>query len=60
MSLPESIGGRATSCQEVRYGERLASVLGTQLQRISGGKHFTPEDHPDAIATAITEVRGAT
>jgi pimeloyl-ACP methyl ester carboxylesterase len=24
--------------------------LGTTLRRIEGGKHFTPEDHPEVIA----------
>lgn len=39
--------------QKVRYGEYFARDLGTTLQRIPGGKHFTPEDHPEVIATAL-------
>jgi pimeloyl-ACP methyl ester carboxylesterase len=50
------VWGAADPFQKVEYGERLAWDLGTELRRIEGGKHFTPEDHPDAIATAATEV----
>lgn len=42
--------------QRVAYGERFARDLGTTLYRIEEGKHFTPEDHPDAVAAAITEL----
>jgi len=41
--------------QTLEYGERFARDLGVPLRRIEGGKHFTPEDHPDVIAE---EVRG--
>lgn len=50
------VWGAADQFQKVGYGERLASDLGTVLTRIEGGKHWTPEDHPDAIAVAINEV----
>ncbi|MBA3250220.1 MAG: hypothetical protein H0T66_07935, partial [Geodermatophilaceae bacterium] len=30
--------------------------LGTTLQTIPGGKHFTPEDHPEVIAAAVNEL----
>jgi pimeloyl-ACP methyl ester carboxylesterase len=50
------VWGAADRFQKVRYGERLARDLGTTLQRIAGGKHFTPEDHPDVIAGAVNDV----
>jgi pimeloyl-ACP methyl ester carboxylesterase len=39
-------------------GERLASDLGTGLRRIRGGRHFVPEDHPNVVADAVSEVLG--
>lgn len=36
--------------------EQLAADLGAPLRHIPGARHFTPEDHPDAIAAAIREV----
>jgi pimeloyl-ACP methyl ester carboxylesterase len=57
LSVPARIvWGTADPFQRVRYGERLASDLGTPLQRIEGGKHFTPEDHPDVVAGAINDL----
>jgi pimeloyl-ACP methyl ester carboxylesterase len=50
------VWGAADAFQEVRYGERFARDLGTPLQRIEGGKHFTPEDHPDVIAQALNDL----
>jgi pimeloyl-ACP methyl ester carboxylesterase len=50
------IWGAADQFQKVAYGERLARDLGVELLRIEGGKHFTPEDHPDPLASAINEV----
>lgn len=50
------IWGAADPFQKVRYGERFARDLGTTLQRIEGGKHFTPEDHPEVIARGINEL----
>lgn len=35
------------------YGRRLAADLDARLDVIDGGKHFTPEDHPDRIAAGI-------
>lgn len=40
--------------QKAEYGERLARDLKTSLTRIEGGKHFTPEDHPDVIAREVS------
>lgn len=39
--------------QKIEYGERFARDLKAPLQRIEGGLHFTPEDHPDVIAEQI-------
>ena len=47
------VWGAADQFQKVSYGERLAADLDAPLDRISGGKHFTPEDNPDRIAAAI-------
>ena len=45
--------GAADQFQKIGYGERLARDLSAPLRRIEGGKHFTPEDHPDIIAAEI-------
>jgi pimeloyl-ACP methyl ester carboxylesterase len=50
------IWGTADQFQRVRYGERFARDLGTTLRRIEGGKHFTPEDHPDVITEALNDL----
>ncbi|MFN2398125.1 MAG: alpha/beta fold hydrolase [Gemmatimonadaceae bacterium] len=47
------VWGDADQFQKVEYGDRFARDLGTTLERIEGGKHFTPEDHPDRIAAAL-------
>ncbi|WP_199432972.1 alpha/beta fold hydrolase [Qaidamihabitans albus] len=57
LDLPARVvWGAADQFQQVSYGERLARDLGTELDRIAGGRHFTPEDHPDRIATAVGDV----
>ena len=48
--------GSPDQFQKLEYRERLAADLGTTLTRIEGGKHFTPEDHPDVVAAAINEL----
>jgi pimeloyl-ACP methyl ester carboxylesterase len=53
------VWGGADQFQKVAYGERLARDLGARLERIDGGRHFTPEDHPDRIAPAINEICAA-
>ncbi len=53
------VWGTADPFQKVVYGERLAWDLRTELWRIEGGRHFTPEDHPERLAAAINEVLGA-
>lgn len=45
--------------QKLSYGERFARDLKAPLTRIDGGKHFTPEDHPDIVAEAINELLAA-
>jgi pimeloyl-ACP methyl ester carboxylesterase len=53
--------GAADRFQKLTYGERLARDLGAQLETVSGGKHFMPEDHPREVAATIRRVveRGA-
>lgn len=54
LDLPARIvWGDADQFQKLEYGERLARDLRGPLRRIPGGKHFTPEDHPDVIAEEI-------
>jgi pimeloyl-ACP methyl ester carboxylesterase len=50
------VWGAADQFQKVRYGEQFAADLGVPLQRIEGGKHFIPEDHPGAIAAALNDL----
>jgi pimeloyl-ACP methyl ester carboxylesterase len=45
--------GDADQFQKLAYAERFSRDLGAPLRRIGGGKHFTPEDHPDVIAEEI-------
>ena len=52
------VWGAADRFQKIGYGYRLAYDLDAPLDRIEGGKHFTPEDHPDRIAAAINELLG--
>ncbi len=60
MGLPARVvWGEADQFQKVTYGQRLAADLGTSLRPIQGGKHFTPEDHPDVVAAAINELVAA-
>jgi len=46
----------ADQFQKLEYGERFARDLGVPLKRIDGGKHFTPEDHPERIAGALASL----
>jgi pimeloyl-ACP methyl ester carboxylesterase len=50
------VWGAADQFQKIAYGERLAWDLRADLDRIEGGKHFVPEDHPERIAEAIHAV----
>jgi pimeloyl-ACP methyl ester carboxylesterase len=57
LGLPARVvWGDADQFQKIDYGRRLARDLGTELQPIPGGKHFTPEDHPETIAAAVNEL----
>jgi pimeloyl-ACP methyl ester carboxylesterase len=47
------VWGVADHFQKIAYGERFARDLRTTVRRIEGGKHFTPEDHPDVVAQEI-------
>ena len=47
------VWGVADPFQKIEYGERFARDLGVPVRRIEGGKHFTPEDHPDVIADEL-------
>jgi pimeloyl-ACP methyl ester carboxylesterase len=50
------VWGLADQFQRASYGERLARDLRARAVGIPGGKHFTPEDHPEVIAAAIRDV----
>jgi pimeloyl-ACP methyl ester carboxylesterase len=50
------VWGEADQFQKIEYGERFARDLAAPLCRIPGGKHFTPEDHPEVVARAIGEL----
>lgn len=59
LGLPARVvWGAADRFQKLPYGERLAADLGTELVRIPGGKHFTPEDHPREVAEAVNALLG--
>ena len=54
LNIPARIvWGADDEFQKLEYGERLAKDLNAPLRRIEGGKHFTPEDHPDLLAEEI-------
>lgn len=47
------VWGADDQFQEIGYGYRLAHDLNATMDRIEGGKHFVPEDHPDRVAAAV-------
>jgi pimeloyl-ACP methyl ester carboxylesterase len=47
------VWGAADEFQPIGYGYRLAYELGAKIERIEGGKHFVPEDHPEEVAAAV-------
>lgn len=47
------VWGAADPFLEIGYGYRLAHELGARIERIEGGKHFVPEDHPEEVAAAV-------
>lgn len=50
------VWGAADAFQKVGYAHRFARDLDAPLELIEGGKHFTPEDHPDVLARAILDL----
>ncbi len=50
------VWGAADQFLEIGYGYRLAYDLGAHIERIEGGKHFVPEDHPKELAAAVNEL----
>ncbi len=50
------VWGTADGFQPVGYGYRLAYELGGSIERIEGGMHFVPEDHPDEVAAAVNGI----
>lgn len=50
------VWGAADRFQKIGYGYRLAYELGAPLDRIEGGKHFVPEDHPERVAAAVNDL----
>lgn len=57
LQIPASlVWGAADRFQKLHYGQRLADDLGAPLDRVRGGKHFVPEDHPHRVAAAVTDV----
>lgn len=56
LSLPARVVWAEIDPLGMASGEQLARDLDAPLTRIPGGRHFTPEDHPDLIAEAVLEV----
>lgn len=57
LNVPARIAwGADDQFQKIGYGERFARDLSAPLRRIEGGKHFTPEDHPDVIADEVSRL----
>ena len=50
------VWGVADGFQKIGYGYRLAYELGADLERVEGGRHFVPEDHPEPVARAVGRV----
>jgi pimeloyl-ACP methyl ester carboxylesterase len=59
LDIPARIAwGVADRFQKIEYGERFARDLKAPLRGIEGGKHFTPEDHPEVVAQEIIALLG--
>lgn len=57
LQIPASVvWGAADPFLKLRFGERLARDLRAPIDRIPGGKHFVPEDHPARIVAAVERV----
>lgn len=50
------VWGAADKFQKIEYGERFAQDLQAPLRRIEGGRHFTPEDHPEIVADELQKL----
>lgn len=50
------VWGAADQFLPIGYGYRLAYDLRAPLDRIEGGRHFVPEDHPDRVAHAVNSL----
>ena len=50
------VWGAADRFQKIQYGRRLERDLGAHLETLEGGRHFTPEDHPQNVAAAVNIV----
>jgi pimeloyl-ACP methyl ester carboxylesterase len=54
LNIPARIvWGAEDQFQKLAYGERLALDLKAPIRRIDGGRHFTPEDHPEIVVQEI-------
>jgi pimeloyl-ACP methyl ester carboxylesterase len=42
--------------QKIDHGARMARDLRADLERVEGGRHWIPEDHPGTVAAAVTAV----
>lgn len=47
------VWGAADPFQKISYGYRLAYELKAPIDRVEGGKHFVPEDHPERVAASV-------
>lgn len=50
------VWGAADRFQPIGYGYRLAYELGATLERVEGGRHFVPEDHPEPVVRAVNSL----
>ena len=50
------VWGAADQFQKIGYAYRLAYEMDGKLERVEGGKHFTPEDNPGPVAGAVNEL----
>jgi pimeloyl-ACP methyl ester carboxylesterase len=50
------VWGVADQFQKIGYGYRFAYETGGELERVEGGKHFMPEDHPGRVAGAVNDL----
>lgn len=48
--------GTAERSETVRCAERLAADLDTPINQIPAGRHFTPEDQPEAVAMIVNSL----